>query len=778
MRPLKRFWKKGLALTLIVGALLCAGIACFAATTIASYVPDQFIIQVTKGASKASVDRLADGLNATVLKALPIPDTYLVKLGRTGPTKYAYSVMGWAGTKASILSVEPNCVRQIAVEPNDPDFPLQWGMPLINMPIAWDIEKGKDTVVVAVLDTGVADDHPDLIGRIVPGFNFVENNNNTYPPEPVDGDTPDATTHGTHVAGIIAANGNDGIGVAGVCWEGVKVMPIRVSGNTGIFTSDLVVEGLDFALNNGADVVNMAFAGALPSLAEQAKIIELTDAGILCLASAGNSGEGIPDVNYPAAFPQCVAVGAIGPTDLITPYSSFGPGDEVDIVAPGGDTTFGPDASVWSATLRYREVTADGVTTFEKDLDWGLMHGTSMSVAHVSGAAALLLSSGFSASELRSRLQSTARVPDVDFDPVKFGSGILDVGAALSTASIRITRPLRGSSVNPRTQFSLALRQIDPTTVSVYLNYADVNGDGIPDDIASELPVITNITPYLNLDGDQASINWPIEGFSPLPEGSTNMWVTGNSVSGEPVAPASTEFTVSSTIIPAGIRMAALPFAVDTSVVTPSDILIGTVFGGTGGTPARLVRWIAAPRSLTDQNPVGYVTYRPGDPSDLVWADPFYSVSPSLTVSTGGSTVVDFVLGPQFQPAIGSAYWLVLSANTALSDTHPTLDFLDTWDKSKGCTISMYSGWNMFGNPYGHAIPWQSALFTHLGQTRTMQSAVDAGWIRSTLFGYDSTKSTEYIRLTERDPLEAFGGYWIRALVGTPASPLQLTLLP
>jgi len=311
----------------------------------------------------------------------------------------------------------------------------------------------------------------------------------------------------------------------------------------------------------------------------------------------------------------------------------------------------------------------------------------------------------------------------------------------------------------------------------VFLNFTDVDGNGIPDDIDTEVPVITDVTPYLNVDGDLASIQWPIDGFSPLPVGANNLFVTGNSLFGDPVEPAATTFTVSRTVLPAGIRMAALPFAVDTSVVTPSDVLPGSVFAGTGGNPARLVRWIASPRSLTDLSPIGYVTYRPDDPSDLVWVNPRYSLG-SLTVNAGGGTIVDLFSGPRLQPAIGSGYWLILSAGTAVNESYPSLDFLTTWDKSKGCTISMYSGWNMFGNPYGHAIPWQSALFTFAGQTRTMQSAVDAGWIRSTAFAYDSKVSSEYVRLTDRDLLEPFSGYWVRALVGTPDSPLQLVLLP
>ncbi len=779
MKPLTRFWKRALALTLVAGTLLCAGVVCYAAATVPSYVPNQFIIQVTKGASRASVDTLVYGLNAQVLKALPLPDTYLIKLGRTGATKYTYTITGWAApTKCSILSVQPNCIRRITVEPDDADYPLQWGMPQINMPIAWDKEKGKDTVTVAVLDTGLAVDHPDLIGRTVPGFNFVENNNNPYPPEDTDAAHAGAVAHGTHVAGIIAAQGDNGIGVCGVCWDGVNIMPIRVADNTGQVSSDAVIQALDFALENGADVVNMSFGGFAPSLAERAKIIELTNAGILCVASTGNSGQFFPDVNYPAAFPECLAVGSVGPTDLIAPYSSYGPDNEVDIVAPGGDLTFGLDAQVWSTTLAYKSVTSGSTTTVEKVLDWGYMQGTSMAAPHVSGAAALLLSAGIPASQVRNELETTARVPLDGYSRMKFGNGVLDVGAALASASIRITKPVKGSTVGARTEFRLALRKIDPTTVTMYLNFVDADGNGAPDDITLETPVITDVTPYLNADGSAATILWPIDGFDPLPKGSNNMCVTANSVFSDAVDPASTTFTVSSSIIPAGIRLAALPFMVDTSVVTPADVLPGTTFGGGGGNPARLVRWIPVPRSLTDANPIGYVTYRPGDPSDIVWANPYYSLSTALTVTTGGSFLVDLFLGSQFQPAVGSGYWLVLSADTAVSDIYPTPDFVTSWDRFKGCTILMYNGWNMFGNPYGHSIPWQSALFTYRGQTKTMQSAADAGWIRSTAFGFDSTKSSEYMRITDRDPLQPLSGYWVRALVGTPVSPLEMILLP
>ncbi len=164
---------------------------------------------------------------------------------------------------------------------------MQWDMELIKMPSAWDITKGDPInggkpVVVAVVDSGVAL-HPDLVSRLLPGYDFQTNS---------PGGNNDQNGHGTHVAGTIAAQGNNSIGICGVCWDSVEILPVRVMDSAGAGATTTIVPGLDYALQQGAQVVNMSF-GLLPpgtdDVTEKAEIqkMEAANPPIVLVAAAG-----------------------------------------------------------------------------------------------------------------------------------------------------------------------------------------------------------------------------------------------------------------------------------------------------------------------------------------------------------------------------------------------------------------------------------------------------------------------------------------------------------
>ena len=302
--------------------------------------------------------------------------------------------------------------------PNDPLFGDQYALENIGQSVngvsgspradirvvdAWARQTGSPEVTIAVIDAGVSATHPDLVQKLVPGYNIIANSTNT-----------DAlyNAHGTQVAGVAAADSNNQQGVTGVSW-GSRLMPV-VAANVLGFTSDAwLAEGLVWAVDHGADVVVMSFGLTQPSTVLHDAIRYADAMGVVVCASAGNAG--IASVYYPAAFPETIAVGATTSNDELAGFSNRGP--EVDLVAPGVNiytcfhTAAMPDTYVYAS-------------------------GTSVATPMVAGVAALLLSAKpeLRPSEVRELLTITAR----DLGPVGrddgFGSGRLNAAAALARA--------------------------------------------------------------------------------------------------------------------------------------------------------------------------------------------------------------------------------------------------------------------------------------------------------------------------------------------------------
>ena len=214
----------------------------------------------------------------------------------------------------------------------------------------------ESLTIVAILDTGLKLDHPEFAGRIVPGYDFVQD----------DDDPTDASGHGTHVAGIIAA-GIDGKGMVGVCPD-CYIMPIQVLDAVQHGMVSDVVQGIYYAIEHGADVLNLSMTCSNPSSTLRDAVNFAYAHNVLVVAAAGNSAASQPQ--FPAAFDHVIAVGATDATDVLTNFSNYG--EHLDVVAPG--------RRIYSTVLGSDE---DG---------YGYMSGTSMATPFVSGAAALVLS--------------------------------------------------------------------------------------------------------------------------------------------------------------------------------------------------------------------------------------------------------------------------------------------------------------------------------------------------------------------------------------------------
>ena len=206
--------------------------------------------------------------------------------------------------------------------PNDPLWPSQWSPVKTHAPEAWSRTTGDPATVVAVVDTGVDPSQPDLAGRLAPGFDFVNG----------DSDPADDNGHGTAVAGIVAAAGDNHIGVAGYCWR-CRVMPLKVlDASGGGFASD-VARAVVWAGDHGARVINTSLGGPVEDAALAAATQHAQLRGALLVAAAGNDSSS--QLDYPAALPAVVSVGASNQSDALYRFSNQG----AAVAAPGENTT-------------------------------------------------------------------------------------------------------------------------------------------------------------------------------------------------------------------------------------------------------------------------------------------------------------------------------------------------------------------------------------------------------------------------------------------------------
>lgn len=371
------------------------------------FVPGEILVKFRPD-SRLAETALPLALQASVMQRIGGIDVLRLRLR---PGQSVASGLQKFRSHAAVEFAEPNYRVQAFETPNDPRFPHQWNLAKIRSPQGWDLSTGSSDVIIAVLDTGVDLDHPDLVNKLVPGFNIVRNNNNP----------DDDNGHGTHTAGIAAAATNNGVGIAGVGYH-TRIMPVKVLGSNGGGSIADVSAGINYAVSQGAKVISMSLGGTSGSSTMQSAVNAAWNSGVLLVGAAGNGG--VSQQTFPSAYENVVAVASSDLNDLRSISSNFGLW--VDVAAPGESIT-----STWN------------------DGGYRIMSGTSMAAPHVAGLGALLwahLGLGTTVSQIRARIEQN----------------VFPLGTWVAKGRIDVDRALRnaGSAIPIR-------RAVSPSTMEV-----------------------------------------------------------------------------------------------------------------------------------------------------------------------------------------------------------------------------------------------------------------------------------------------------------------------
>ncbi len=413
--------------------------------------------------SRAGARLYKFGLNITEMLAPRIRAKMLPRIASNSPSTIELKLATILAAKQlskqnDVEFAEPNYRLTTMLEPNDTFYERQWHYRKLNLPAAWDKTTGANNVKIAVLDTGVVANHPDLQARLsADSYDFIEDSSNAGDGDGVDRDARDpgdgqdnaacstsssrsSSFHGTHVAGTIGAATNNNIGVSGIAWSG-EIMNLRVLGCEGGSTFDiaqalLYAAGIENAYGlspvRTADVANLSLGGGSPSNVLLNAIRAARASGLIIIAAAGNDGNG--SLSYPASYEGVVSVGATDISDQRAPYSQFNA--MIDIAAPGGDSSSDLDADGFPDGVLSTLASREGRTQI--DFNYGFYDGTSMATPHVAGVVALMkaVNLGLTPDSLDQLLSSGAITVDLGLSgrDDEFGHGRLDAFLAVQAA--------------------------------------------------------------------------------------------------------------------------------------------------------------------------------------------------------------------------------------------------------------------------------------------------------------------------------------------------------
>ncbi|MBS3965867.1 MAG: S8 family serine peptidase [Truepera sp.] len=393
------------------------------------YVPGQLLVryQELSGLQPQARLSIAAAVQASFqLTLLQDGGGYGPDLVRVPPGQDVRALAALLSADPRVLYAEPNYFLYTLARPptNDPYIMQQWNMLNFGLPQAWVHETGRASVTIAIIDTGVYTRHQDLAGRLLPGCDFGDRDNDPNPGNVTN-------THGTHVAGIAAATGDNGVGVAGVAYRGVRILPVKVSRSDGrIETSDVAhairwAAGLPVSGVNTnphpAQIINISLGHSGTNPVLDSAVADARRAGAIVVAAAGNSS--LSNAIYaPANAPGALAVGSVNNDRRRSSFSNYHTtGRTVDLMAPGG---VGPGPLPVSV-----------LSTIPGN-QYGHMSGTSMAAPFVAGVAALIWSRepDLTADQVIKRLEGTAYFGS-RMNRAEYGAGIVCADAALGAST-------------------------------------------------------------------------------------------------------------------------------------------------------------------------------------------------------------------------------------------------------------------------------------------------------------------------------------------------------
>ncbi|MEX1030521.1 MAG: S8 family peptidase [Paenibacillaceae bacterium] len=363
---------------------------------VSHYHKEQVVVKFNTIPDRNKMSQIKQAIHATSVMKLGY--TYVFESHQLT----AEQMMTYFKKADNVAYVEPHYYYMTNNEPipNDDLFaPHQWNLPITQTVEGWGISKGNDNIIIAVLDTGVDLNHPDLQGRLVDGLNIIQ-------PEQAPSDD---VGHGTHVTGVISATVNNLEGVAGMTWYD-KVMPIKVLDQSGAGTTYSVAQGIIWATDHGAKVINMSLGNYAQAEFLHDAVRYAYDRDVVLIAASGNDNTDQP--GYPAAYPEVFAVAATDQQQQRAPFSNYG--DYIDIAAPGVS-----------------------IASTYPDNQYAALSGTSMASPHVAALAALIRSVNplLNNTEVMNIMRDTANDLGKRGKDDQFGYGQINVKQALIQAS-------------------------------------------------------------------------------------------------------------------------------------------------------------------------------------------------------------------------------------------------------------------------------------------------------------------------------------------------------
>jgi type VII secretion-associated serine protease mycosin len=314
-----------------------------------------------------------------------------------------------------VAHARPKTAPPVQRTPNDPYLREQWALENIQAYQAWDITTGDD-ITIAVIDTGIWSGHPDLQGKVLDGYNVIEENNQT----------DDMNGHGTAVAGLIAARTDNDKGIAGMCWD-CSLLPVRALDEQGRGNTYAVAHGIRWATDAGARIINLSLGGTADTRVLRDAVAYAYNNNVLLVAASGNAQQDGNPESYPAAYPQVLAVSSTGNTSQITGFANTGP--YIDLAAPG--------VGLW--------------TTIPGERQYGPPNGTSFSSSYVAGTAALIwsLRPELSNRDVQCILEASADDLGPQGKDPQYGWGRLNAFQALQLTQDYSTCPLETAGPQP-----------------------------------------------------------------------------------------------------------------------------------------------------------------------------------------------------------------------------------------------------------------------------------------------------------------------------------------